>query len=208
MSDAPSMTWSDVIAEMSALRGPSYAKCHHLASYASSSAVSSLSSRSASSESLPHWVDVDDRLVTYAFDFAEQAPPCNGMPPWPVQVALQDVAAKFPQAQSVCADDSECAQPRKCGKGPCKFYATKRGCKDGSFCGHCHVCPWKMSMRRTRNRVTFASAGQGPKLPGESKVEPNEDICEAPGVPLAPDRRVQLCLDSALGMHAPMLILS
>jgi len=32
--------------------------------------------------------------------------------------------------------------PHRCAQ-PCKFFATKRGCKDGTQCTRCHVCPWR-----------------------------------------------------------------
>ena len=31
--------------------------------------------------------------------------------------------------------------PLGCG-GPCKFYRTRRGCKDGPACLRCHLCVW------------------------------------------------------------------
>lgn len=32
--------------------------------------------------------------------------------------------------------------PRHCAEA-CKYYAKKRGCKDGAACDHCHLCVWR-----------------------------------------------------------------
>lgn len=39
--------------------------------------------------------------------------------------------------------------PNSCAM-PCKFFATRRGCKDGMSCTHCHACHWRSCLRRTR----------------------------------------------------------
>lgn len=38
--------------------------------------------------------------------------------------------------------------PHSCAV-PCKFFATRRGCKDGMACSHCHACHWRSCLRRT-----------------------------------------------------------
>lgn len=42
--------------------------------------------------------------------------------------------------------------PHACAMA-CKFYATKRGCKDGEDCVHCHMCPWKRRYRTARGKM-------------------------------------------------------
>ncbi|CAK0851560.1 unnamed protein product, partial [Prorocentrum cordatum] len=51
---------------------------------------------------------------------------------------------------------------------PCKFYATKRGCKDGQECSYCHACRWRSCLRHRAPRHQRAPrAAAAPCSPAE-----------------------------------------
>lgn len=63
------------------------------------------------------------------------------------QGALQEVRSRG------CA-----GHPDSCAEA-CKFVATKRGCKDGEDCDHCHLCVWKSHLRVRRKRGAGSKSG-------------------------------------------------
>lgn len=69
-------------------------------------------------------------------------------------VWLQMKCSQAPEAPSVPAEALSCGtvgHPDSCAV-PCKFFATRRGCKDGMACSHCHACQWRSCLRRTHGR--------------------------------------------------------
>lgn len=47
------------------------------------------------------------------------------------------------------ASRGSAGHPDQCAKA-CKFVSTKRGCKDGADCDHCHLCTWRCQLRVRR----------------------------------------------------------
>jgi len=47
------------------------------------------------------------------------------------------------------ASRGSAGHPDGCAKA-CKFVSTKRGCKDGADCDHCHLCTWRCQLRVRR----------------------------------------------------------
>merc|ERR1719436_2337408 len=78
-------------------------------------------------------------------------------------VWLQLQCSKEPESAVVPSEALSCGtvgHPHTCAV-PCKFFATRRGCKDGMACSHCHACHWRSCLRRTRYRSPNRSSRVG-----------------------------------------------
>ncbi|CAK0851561.1 unnamed protein product, partial [Prorocentrum cordatum] len=78
--------------------------------------------------------------------------------------ACQEGAGEAPPPT---ASRGSAGHPEACAV-PCKFYATKRGCKDGQECSYCHACRWRSCLRHRAPRHQRAPrAAAAPCSPAE-----------------------------------------
>lgn len=126
------------------------------------------------------WLDHADKHK-YPSALAWLGPLPREVAPQEPQVVVRDASLEHPQTQLISAEVTQPdAAPHTCGKGPCKFHATRRGCKEGDTCSYCHICPW--TMRRRRGRVIFAHQGAVPQAPGwASSLTPIVSVATLPG---------------------------
>jgi len=101
------------------------------------------------------------------------------------------------QEEPLAASVGTVGHPNNCGPA-CKFHHTARGCKDGKFCTHCHVCPW----RKTRRKQT-------PEVEQVATINPTRTTESGPVwlQPSAPTANAMSNMGSAagsgLGVHRP-----
>mmetsp|Transcript_101756 Transcript_101756/g.314037 ORF Transcript_101756/g.314037 Transcript_101756/m.314037 type:complete len:473 (+) Transcript_101756:39-1457(+) len=87
-------------------------------------------------------------------------------------VWLQMKCSQAPEAPAVPTEALSCGtvgHPDNCAI-PCKFFATRRGCKDGMACSHCHACQWRSCLRRTHGRSPRRERRSAERFPAKEEA--------------------------------------
>lgn len=64
------------------------------------------------------------------------------LPPVMPEASRSSEVSSVPGTEELPPSVGSVGHPTSCGL-PCKYAKKARGCKDGSLCERCHICPWK-----------------------------------------------------------------
>eukprot|EP00928_Gymnodinium_smaydae_P062962 TRINITY_DN4667_c0_g5_i1.p1 TRINITY_DN4667_c0_g5~~TRINITY_DN4667_c0_g5_i1.p1 ORF type:complete len:335 (-),score=53.80 TRINITY_DN4667_c0_g5_i1:54-1058(-) len=96
------------------------------------------------SDHLPAYVNVSES-VGWSFEGVVPPPPPTPPPPCLIAQALGSDSEDAAPALAACAPSlGSIGHPVNCRRA-CKYFGKRRGCKEGSKCERCHLCPWTRS---------------------------------------------------------------